>query len=267
MDRNKTELTQVIQRNVVLWLDGHGFKPVESEVGVSRGWVADVAGVITPTQTELINLKLIRRPPRTPSMPYNSPGYEAANARCKAEYQVWKRDFEAIPQILTATVEVKTSVGDFRGDRKWTCEEWPTNLCYVALPEGLVDSSEMPKGWGVILLSQDGNTVKKVVPSAVCHVSVEQQLNVVLSIAVARDHATRYARLREVQRKERFDSLEAKTLGRIVNSIHFVRDVMRGVPIDRALYQNGLRAKLPPRVIEDLASLQPKQATTPNIAV
>jgi hypothetical protein len=67
-DRNKTELTQNVTRIASLWLNRKGFKPVETEVCVEwrhkKAWIADVAGVIAPTQTELIDLKLIRRPPR-----------------------------------------------------------------------------------------------------------------------------------------------------------------------------------------------------------
>jgi hypothetical protein len=64
-DRNKSPITHEVTDAVAVWLDAHGFKPVETEVPMVAGWVADLAAVICPTQTELIALQLIKRPPRS----------------------------------------------------------------------------------------------------------------------------------------------------------------------------------------------------------
>lgn len=248
-DRNKSELTQNITRLASLWLDGKGFKPVETEVGVTNGWIADLAGVCCPTQTEAIDMKLIGRAPRW-------------RASSEAFYidamKTWRDKLNAIPCPLTALVEVKISPGDYNGDRKWTAE-WPTNLCYVAMPENMIDAMKWPKGWGVILFSQEGTTIRKVFPPArIQPLTHEQQLATVLSIAVRRDNNTRYARLRELQKKIRIEDGQEKMVHRFSSTIRAVRSIMKGKPIEEALHYHGIKTRLPVHVMEDLASLAPK---------
>lgn len=245
-DRNKTELTLNITRLAALWLDGKGFKPVETEVGVERGWVADVAGVAFPTKTELIELRLVKRAPRW-----------CYDGRDNGKYDAWKAARDAIPSRLTATIEVKTSVGDYRGDRKWTAE-WPTSLCYVAMPEGMIPPEQWPKDWGVILFSQEGTTVRKVFPPArVATVSIEQHLYVVLNLAVARDHHTRYARLRELRKAARADAGERTTCARISTVISLVKAIHGGKPVEEALAYYGFRS-LPDYARRELESIHPQ---------
>jgi len=252
VDRNKTEITHNATHQVGCWLDERGFKPVETEVGVRARWVADLVGVCCPTQTELIKLKLISQPPRWRS--------ESDQPR----YAGWRDAMEAIPKILTALVEVNTSVSDYRRDRetKWVAEKWPTNLCYVAIPEGMIPREEWPAGWGVILLSKEATTIRKTFPSQVRPVSAEDQLNVVLSLAVARDHVTRHARLREFQKRIRFEDADRKSICRISDAISFVRDVMRGRPVDVALRSRNIRAELPKHLLADLEGLRPAGPST-----
>jgi hypothetical protein len=266
-DRNKTELTQNITRNVALWLDVRGFKPVETEVGVARGWVADVAGVCCPTQTELIDLKIIKRPPRL-AWEYHRPDDDPARLRYYAALAEWKAAYAAIPTMLTATVEVKTSVGDYRGDRKWTAETWPTNLAFVAMPEGMIDPSQWPAGWGVILFSKEGTTIRKTFPPSVRTVPDTQQLAVVHSIAVARDHVTRHARLRDLQKRARIDAGERTNISRIQHAVTAVKEILlRGKTAEEALSYVGFRTKLPEYIMNDLKSLEAlRPAQTPKPA-
>jgi hypothetical protein len=251
-DRNKTELTQNITRQVALWLNGKGFKPVETEVGVAKAWVADVAGVCCPTQTELIGLRLIGRSPR-----WRSGGDQTLQ---QAALDAWRATMAAIPSPLTAAVEVKTSIGDFRGDRKWTAAEWPTNLCYVAMPANMIPREQWPDGWGVILFSKNGTTIRNVFPPRWRSMAAEQSLKVVLALAVRRDHATRYARVREFQKQVRITDGERKTVSRVADVVRLVRSVMNGKPVQEALRYHGIRASLPEHVVQDLASLCPKDA-------
>lgn len=254
-DRNKSELTIAITKNVALWLDGKGFKPVETEVPVSDGWIADVAGVCCPTQTEMIDLKILPRAPRRLSAMFAASD-TAYNDACRAWYDRQK----TIPQPLTALVEVKTSRGDYMGDRKWT-SEWPTNLCYVAMPEGMVDPIHWPHGWGVILFSQNGAVVRKVhAPSAIRPLAHEKQLWTIHSLAVARDHQTRYARLREFARETRIKNGEYTSIGRISHAIRFVAKVMAGMEIEAALESTYVKIKLPEHVRQELEELKAKHA-------
>ncbi len=248
-DRNKSELTHNITRNVALWMDGKGFKPVETEVPVDSGWIADVAGVACPTQTELIELKLRKRPPKW--RPERQVTYEN-------EYKIWNEARLTIPNPMTAIVEVKTSRGDYMGDRKWTAA-WPANLCYVAMPEGMIDPMHWPTGWGVILFSQDGGVVRKAFPpTQIQPVAHEQQLGVVLSIGVIRDHKTRYARLRELQREIRIKEGESTSICRISTAIRFVSSIVGGMEVEAAMNHHYMRFKLPEHVRVELEELRPK---------
>lgn len=257
-DRNKSELTIAITKNVALWLDGKGFKPVETEVPVADGWIADVAGVCCPTQTEMLELKIIPRPPR-----YRGTNWHEEGSEYNKDYAVWRVKHDAIPHPLTALVEVKTSRGDYMGDRKWMAE-WPTNLCYVAMPEGMIDPMHWPHGWGVILFSQNGAVVRKVhAPSAIRPLDHEKQLWTIHSLAVARDHQTRYARLRELARKQRITDGEYTSIGRISHAIRFVGKVMAGMEIEAALEATYVKVKLPDHIRQELEAL--RQKSTPNI--
>lgn len=261
-DRNKTELTQNITRLAALWLDEKGFKPVETEVGVAQSWVADVAGVCVPTQTELIKLKLI---PRAPSWDYTTTD-DTLVALHRERYAAWEKRRAAVPPVLTAVIEVKTSVSDFRGDPKWT-RAWSTNLCYVAMPEGMIVREMWPAGWGVILFSQDGGTIRKVFPSECRTVTSEDQLNVVLSLAIRRDNVTRYERLREMQKRICLADGERKTVSRVADAVRFVKYYLEGVPIEEALRYYGIRAKLPDYVVRELEQLRATLGREPEALV
>jgi hypothetical protein len=247
-DRNKTELTQNITRNVGLWLDAKGFKPVETEIGVAHGWIADVAGVCTPTATEMLAMHLV------PARPKYSRDRDAAYS---VQYEAWIALCNQIPQPLTALVEVKVSVADFRGDRKWQEQEWPTNLCYVAMPEGLIDESDWPPAWGVIIFSRDGSAIRKAYPpKRVQVVSTERQMWTILALAVARDHVTRHNRIREFRKEVCLADAERKTVGRIQSVIRMVRQVIGGMDVDRALRWHGITTNLPHSIRADLESLR-----------
>lgn len=255
MDRNKTELTQNITRLAALWLDGKGFKPVETEISVAPQWVADVAGVCCPTQTEMINLKLIKPPPR--SRDFRDPTYQLYGEK----YAAWREQYEGMPRQLTALIEVKTSVGDYRGDSKWT-RDWPTDLCYVAMPEGMIPPERWPKGWGVILFSKNGTTVRRTFPSELRPSNFEQRFHVVHNLAVSRDHKTRYERMRQFEKQVRIRQGEEKTLHRIRNVISFVRAITRGTPVERAARSYGIRTRLPEYMVRDLETLCPAAYVT-----
>jgi len=51
-DQNKTELTRKVTAGAATWLTNLGAKPVETEVHVRQGWIADLAAVWCPTRTE-----------------------------------------------------------------------------------------------------------------------------------------------------------------------------------------------------------------------
>lgn len=186
-DRNKTEITKLVTAAAYRYLDERGFKPVETEVPIAMGWVADLAGVISPTQTELQELKLL---PRKPSWKAD-----------RADREAWYALANKTQELMTALVEVKTSCSDFRGDKKWITEP-PTNLAYLAIPNDLaIRADEVPDGWGVLEYSAASDFVRITRPPIIRQVTVELQLDVVHEIAVRRDHHTRYESERRFRRE------------------------------------------------------------------
>lgn len=251
-DRNKTELTHDVTDAVVRYLDGLGFKPVETEVPIADGWVADVAGCIVPTYTEAVNMKLIDLRPRcdyyrlSRDIEY-AERYSAAYARVDAA-------FDALPNPLTALVEVKTSRGDFRGDRKWQAEP-PANLCYLAIPRGMLAASEYPKGWHVIEVSDDG-APRIAIRGELFAVPLERQMQTVLALAVRRDHHTRHARLREFNRQERVRMNGEQSLTRVKTAMRAMMKIVNaeGESVEQVLLWNNIK-KLPAHVVEELQAM------------
>jgi len=243
-DRNKTELTQNITRLACLWMDEHGFKPVETEVAVDDSWIADIASFVYPTRTECINLKLIRRPP-----PYAYSQEE--RERRQQQYQEWQRELGCIPNRLTALIEVKTTRSDFSQDTKWNREP-PTDLRYLAIPSGLLEPSEYPSNWGVLLFDKEGTRLLRHTAGPITHKDAEQQCRVIASIAIRRDHATRHEKLRELQKRIVLADGERKSVVRIRSAMRFVMDVMDGKSIEDAKLYQGIHAELPADILEHL---------------
>ena len=255
-DLNKSALTHDVTSAVGLWMDEKGFKPVETEVQMpyltksldEKGWIADLAGVIFPTQTELINLKLIKKSP-----PYYFPVDDQEKWETNPEYDVWVQGLKTNMRLMTCLVEVKTTRGDFIGDRKWKLP-LPTDMAFLAVPKGLVSPLEWPSGWG-ILEFYDGSIRQKRAP-VVGTTTVEQQRDVILNIAVRRDHHTRYARLKEWTQKER----QATKLSRITSTLNSLESAMIHIvkgehkSVEFALLMSGFRNP-EPWMIEELKSI------------
>ena len=256
-DRNKSELTHTLTEAAFQWLDNHGFKPVETEVpmpwpGVgSVGWVADLAGVIVPTQTELIEMKMIPRPPR---FSYNgkNDGYEERYARWSDLYRSWRR-------TMTCLVEVKIARGDYLADRKWRLTP-PTDLAFVAVPSGMVKQEEWPEGWGVLELR--GAQIVKTRNPIPRVATTEEHLDVIYQIALRRDHRTRHAQARERQKEERMEQTVRVSMDRLDRVIDAVRDIVAGATrwgekidsAEQALRIHGVR-NAGPRQLERLGEL------------
>ena len=255
-DLNKSSLTHDVTSAVALWMDEKGFKPVETEVFMpytttsldEKGWIADLAGVIFPTQTELINLKLIKKNP-----PYSFPIDGQEKWEPNPAYEVWSEELKTKQRLMTCLVEVKTTRGDFIGDRKWNLP-LPTDMAFLAVPKGLVAPIEWPSGWGVLEF-YDGSIRQKRAP-VVGNTTVEQQRDVILNIAVRRDHHTRYARMKEWKQKER-QATKLRRIGSTLTSleramIHIVKGECQSVEF--ALMVSGFYDP-EPWMIEELKSI------------
>ena len=257
-DLNKTPLTHDVTSAVAFWMDEKGFKPVETEVPMpwvkenDKGWIADLAGVIVPTQTELINLKLLTRAPKY----YLSNGYFGnpdEEYKPNPAYEKWSEERFIKQRLMTCLVEVKTSRGDFVGDRKWNLDV-PSDLAYLAVPKGLISPDEWPVGWGILEFSE--NAIRQKRPSFQFTATVEHQRDIILAIAIRRDHNTRYARLREHEREDR----QRRNLERINYSIRDIHraiiDITKGKheSVENVLRYQGIR-NVNPWVIKELEQL------------
>lgn len=209
-DRNKTPLTHEITKAASLWLDERGFKPVETEVAVDRGWVADIASVISPTQTELQKLRLL---PSKPSW--------------KSEkYQVWQDKAATLLRLMTVLVEVKTSRGDFLSDHKRT-KASPADLSYLAFPAGLIKSEEIPTGWGALEYYENAG-LRCIRPAVPQDSTKEQQLSIVYEVAVRRDHRTRYEAQREWRKQDLVERNREKSLTRVRDACKVALEIACG---------------------------------------
>lgn len=220
-DRNKTALTHQITQATISWLDNHGFKPVETEVEMPRvgseekGWIADIASVIVPTQTELVRMKMVPSPPRYNYLTKDNDGYMEKREK-------WQALYLTLARRMTCLVEIKASRGDFRGDRKWRMTP-PTDLAFVAVPSGMIKPEEYPENWGVIELR--GDCMVKVSSPVARVATQEQHLHVIYEIAVRRDHRTRYQENREWWKAYRANSAADVSIDRIDKIIDAVRDI------------------------------------------
>lgn len=272
-DLNKTELTCKVTTAVGLWLDAHGFKPVETEVPMpmvaadEMGWIADVAAVIHPTQTELIELKMLPRRPRfhrDPAGVDDSEQLQLIEMPDELEYEslmgtedeqtpLWLDQCSALTRFMTCLVEVKTTRADFRGDRKWLATP-PADLAYVAVPKGLLRVDEWPDGWGVLEWTEDG--VRQLRTPQPRQTTLEHQFAITLAIAIRRDHHTRYARLREEQRTHRERHGEERIITNIARLAKAVLRIARGEndSVEVNLIFAGIN-KPPSRLVEQLREL------------
>ncbi len=240
-DRNKTDLTKLVTSAAVRWLDEKGFKPIETEVPVSPGWVADIAGSILPTNTELISLKLIKRGPR-----WSQPGYPE-------KWKEWEASAAWLRRLLTVIVEVKTSKSDFSGDGKWALPV-PSNLAYLAIPNTL--AVVCPEGWGMLAYDAVKNEVRCHKPAPLHEVPVESQLNLVLQVSIRRDHDTRYKRFREFRQMVRERNNADKSLTRTLDAMRAMLDIVEGkhTSVEEVLDRHRVR-KVPEWMMEELQEL------------
>ena len=237
-DRNKTELTKQVTIAAIDYFDGNGCKPVETEVVVGPGWTADIATVLCPTQTELIGLKLLpKRPPWGSDLMAD-----------------WKENRDSLHRVMTVICEVKTSRGDFVGDKKWGLTP-PSDLAYVAISENLKQFAlDLPVIWGILVFGD--NSIRLARPPKVWAASVEQQRDLILQVAIRRDHRTRYEALRTMRRRELDYRNENKSLTRMSTALAITEYVVTGKGSPE---EAGTRfgVKLPDYCIERLRKLAP----------
>lgn len=204
LDRNKSVLTHTATATAAGWLDCLGCKPVESEVPVADGWVADLASWWCPTMTEAKNSKLLAAmvPPEVQGSDHDRLAHLSRRVGGR----------------LTIVVEVKVSRADFLGDRgrKYATNGRPSlaspaHLLVLAVPPGVILDNEYLWNWGVLRLSVSCERVTKFdgwgTPSALFPGQIE---DLIAAIGIRRDHHTRYSGLRRMLRSYRARQTEEK---------------------------------------------------------
>ena len=221
-DQNKTALTLRATATAAAYLDGIGCKPVETEVQVAPGWIADLASFWYPSRTEAKKLGLTTK---------------AAEAICDVgcdEADKALTYFGYGP--LTVLVEVKTSRQDFCNDRKWSSRS-PANISILAYTTAVMPRpDEVPDGWFGLSLSTDGLKLLRIVRTKG---RVEPQhfgpmLDFIANVAIRRDHRTRYSAIRALVKAWRTRDRDRQKALRLPSLILDIADWISGVPSDRA---------------------------------
>jgi hypothetical protein len=199
MDGNKTALTHRVTAVAAAYLDALGCKPVETEVAIRPGWVADLASYWYPTNTEAKKLHLGRRAAQV-----------LGDADDPNPRGLVHRTFGHGP--YTVCVEVKISHQDFaKSHSKWIADP-PAHICFLAFPHGLVSAPNVPAGWYGLETSSDGSKLLRVdrtrgTPNAQHPGPV---LDFVAQVGIRRDHRTRFAASRDWLKAYRAQDTEQK---------------------------------------------------------
>ena len=222
LDRNKSPLTHVATATTAMWLDGIGCKPIESEVPMPNGTIADLAALWEPTHTEAKRSRLFKD--------------VCTDAICRECTDNMTYVYRQLGGTLTISVEVKVSRADFQKDfgRKYADAgnqptlRTPTHFLIVAAPASVVEKKTM-LSCGVLTLSECGTRVVKWrgpwMPSPVFPGEIE---NVIRNIAIRRDHVTRYAasrrmmkswRARDIGERVRADTKRSERLQQILDRL------------------------------------------------
>lgn len=234
LDRNKTALTHRVTAVATAYLDGLGCKPVETEVPVAPGWVADVASYWYPTKTECKKLQLDRRVQGL-----------LLDEGCSGE-GLAVRLFGHGP--WTVLVEVKTSRADFAGDAKFARAK-PANLCFLAYPHGVLTKEDLPEGWEGLECSSDGSKLLRVIrswqPPAAVHIG--QTLDFVAQVGIRRDHRTRHRAAADWLRSYRAEDREKQVAYRADRLLRGLAEWIQGTgyqadrPLSEVLPSLGIK--------------------------
>ena len=132
------------------------------------------------------------------------------------------------------------------------------------VPAGMVKPAEWPVGWGVLEMSE-GGILRRVRNPVVRRMPPDQRAEVILSIAIRRDHHTRYARWRESEREQRVEAGVRREKLRTNEVVDAVFDVLRG---ERGSVKECLERHRVKQVSEwQMAQLQAMYGTNPDLKI
>ncbi len=204
LDRNKSTLTHKLTALAAGHLSVMGCKPIETEVQVSPGWIADVAGFTYPTMTEAKRGKLLKK--TMVANPFlNGLGWSRGNYFAY-EYLAKRHLFP-----LTAVVEVKISKADLKKDIERKFSTTVANMNYIIIPQAMHGIAEelLDEGtgyrhkWAFIIAANDGGRIIKSDIPQIQPTSAGETLDIVAQIAIRRCHRTDKAWLRAMLKEYR----------------------------------------------------------------
>jgi len=233
-DLNKTEITLRITQAAATWLKGLGAKPVEAEVQIAVGWVADLAAVWRPTPTEAIKAKLI---PRKPRFRYRGTEKELSNWR--RESRIWAGIVNELPNPILIAHEVKVTQADFRKDHKAngkpqpkfgtiTGEYCPAHMRCLSVLRGKIKPADYPDDWWVLEHGPSGKLLKVAQRGKLLKVGERQQIEVLANIGEKIWNREENKFWRDINRSHRDGQNKRISLDRVNRVVDAVLAVARG---------------------------------------
>lgn len=255
LDSNKTAATHRATATASYYLALRGYKPIETEVGVFEGWVADLASYVYPTNTELIKMKVLNMEKRS--------GKKILSTDKALDY--FENRYGGGP--FTAIVEVKATKADFQKDLdfKFAGRVFPAHFCYLAYPSKL--DVDLPKGWIGLLLSDNCDSVVKM-KYGYCDIMHPQFpgdiVDLIAAVGIRRHHRTAYAEQRTWLKAYRAKENESKKGNDLHSAMRVIEEaIFENKPIDEILdyryIKNSFLKKDIERIVEKLKGKQVKE--------
>lgn len=227
MNLNQTQEHDEIKLLAQGWFLEHGFKPVEFEVPVVSGWIADLAGIIVPTATELQNLKLITRfkEPKFDRELWDNKEATIAHGMERGNlYRQWRENAESMMNISTMLCEVKISTADYRKDIITKFNKTPASMNFLAYPKGLIKPENIPTGW--FGLERIGEERLKFHVGTLYKKTYEEMFVTVFALSQRLHNKNQYANISKVMKEERHKRSEMQVNYKIDKVISILTDTL-----------------------------------------
>jgi hypothetical protein len=236
IDRNKTALTHRITAVAMGYLAGAGFKPIETEVPVAAGWIADIASFAYPTPTEYEKMKLNKR---------------FDDDRRENHYVNFENFRQRYMFPITAIVEVKVSRSDYLHDAETKFKQpSPAHLRYLAFPKGMLEPREFPTNWTTLECTADGSKVWRVGRGYpfLHRLHPIDVTELIAQVAIRRHHRTEYHEMRAMMKAYRAGNRKQEKDYKLSTVLQIVAAWARGD--DWCVRYGSLRAALEARNIK-----------------
>lgn len=238
-DRNKTSITCIITNAAIEHLRYIGAKAIETEVPISKGWIADIAATWDPTPTECLRSKLL--PARKMvTVEYEFEGHKFTREEDCPE-QKWNEKYGNLPGGMTIAHEVKTSYSDFSRDDKFAREP-VANIQILSFLKGCIPEHRLPKNWWIWEHSAGGRL--KIRPEPVVnHVDYEKKFWLAANIAERQHNRVFRQWQANLQKKYRMEDTLKTAAYRMRNISKVILEVAKGEKTPEAALAYYFNAK------------------------